>query len=165
MGADWGMGCTYVCEDNFAKIMTKFEDFQTYVYDTLNSSFVEVKADLDDIFEDASKMLLTKVHQKTAALSHHAAKLDATHRVLQDLLTAEAAAEAAAADDSRGLVTYVDEDGNEVELVEETVGDVLVRHKETGVAWPTFALQATVAFIVGLVVESYRLRKERAQLS
>jgi signal-transduction protein with cAMP-binding, CBS, and nucleotidyltransferase domain len=157
MGAQLGFGCTYICEDNFENIMTKFDDFQTYVYETLNASFVDVKDDLDDIFDDASAMLVAKVHQKAASLSHHAAKLDATHRVLQDLLTA------ADDDEARGLVV-LDEDGNEVELVEESVSEV-VRHKENGVAWATFAAQATVAFVAGLVVESYRLRKERALAS
>lgn len=153
-----------MCENDFATIMTKFDNFQTYVYSTLNASFVDVKEDLDAIFDDASSMLVAKVHQKAASLSHHAAKLDATHRVLQDLLTRAEAAEREEGREggggARGLVVR-DEDGHEMELVEETVREV-VRHKETRVAWVTFAAQAAVAFVAGLVVESFRLRKDRA---
>jgi hypothetical protein len=29
MGAGWGYGCTYLCEDNFADIIDKFDDFST----------------------------------------------------------------------------------------------------------------------------------------
>ena len=160
-GANFGLGCSYVCDDNFDAIMGKFDEFQTYIYATLNASFVDVKEDLDEIFEDASAMLVAKVHQKTAQLSHHAAKIDATHRVLLDLL---ASSDVPGDTQNRGLFGS-GESEESPELVEEALEVAsVVRHKDSGVLWSTFALQGLVAFVGGLVLESYRLRKEAQPL-
>ena len=47
MGSQWGYGCNNVCEDNFADIMDKWDDFATDVYAKLNVSFIEAEETLD----------------------------------------------------------------------------------------------------------------------
>ena len=87
-------------------------------------------------------MLVSKVHQKAVALSHQHARLEATYRVLFDLLDDGSSIEAPTAD---------------VELIAEEK-DV---HIKVGVQWSTFAMQMMVAIAVGAVVESSRLRTQR----
>jgi hypothetical protein len=85
------------------------------------------------IIDDASTMLLTKVHQKTALVSHQHARLEATHRVLSELLEAPDDEELAA-----------------VDTKDVNIGQ--------GVLWSTFGVQMAVALTVGAVVESWRIR-------
>lgn len=80
-------------------------------------------------------MLLTKVQQKTVALSHEHARLEATHRVLSELLETT------------------------IQLEEETEEKSV--HRSVGVLWSTFAVQMVLALAVGAVVESSRIRSQQ----
>lgn len=88
-------------------------------------------------------MLLTKVHQKAAAISHHQARLEATHRVLVDLI----------GEDDIQTTT------ERQQLATSEPTDV---HIGTGVMWSTFGLQMLVAVTVGIVIESIRIRKQHS---
>lgn len=46
MGAGWGYGCTYVCDDAWGEIYTRIDDFDDYARKHLNASFVEVESGL-----------------------------------------------------------------------------------------------------------------------
>lgn len=84
-------------------------------------------------------MLVGKVQQKIAALSHHAARLEATHQVLLSLLTDDVS----------------DED------FEASLSAVKPAAQSTG-DHSAFMLQAAVCFVVGVVVESVRFSRNRA---
>lgn len=90
-------------------------------------------------------MLLTKVHQKAAAISHHQARLEATHRVLVDMI----------GEDDQTTTTTT----HRQQLAAAEATDV---HIGTGVMWSTFGLQMLVAVTVGIVIESIRIRKQHS---
>mmetsp|Transcript_51386 Transcript_51386/g.65784 ORF Transcript_51386/g.65784 Transcript_51386/m.65784 type:complete len:235 (-) Transcript_51386:4-708(-) len=145
MGAGWGQGCSYVCEGNYDDMLDTWDDFSTWIYSTLNASFIDTKSELKDIIDDASTMMLTKVHQKAAAISHHQARLEATHRVLVDIIGS----------DDEDDVPVVSREM----LASSEPTDV---HIGTGVLWSTFGMQMLVALTVGVVIESYRIRRQHS---
>jgi len=150
-GAGWGMGCSYLCDDNLEGVKELFDDFSTFTYSTLNSSFTTTRSDLKDIIDDASTMLVAKVAAKAAALSHQHARLEATHRVLVDLL-GDADAHAAANDAAERVA--------EEALV--TITSEKEVHSKPGVLWTTFGLQIGLAVVAGIFVESSRIRSAAA---
>jgi hypothetical protein len=96
-----------------------------------------------DIIDDASTMLLTKVHQRAAAISHHQARLEATHRVLVDIMGDE-------------------DDIQTTERQELAASEPTDVHIGTGVMWSTFGVQMLVAVTVGMVIESIRIRRQHS---
>jgi len=78
------MSCVKLCEDNFLSIYEKLDVFKVRVIEMLNNS--NVNEELKEVLEEMSMHIILKTRINMEKISHHHARLDATSRVLQDLL-------------------------------------------------------------------------------
>ena len=81
--------CSHVCESNFISIYEKFDKFGEHVFQTLNKTNVELSHELKKIIDEMSLALIMKTKMNIAKINDHHARLEATSRVLQQLLTVE----------------------------------------------------------------------------
>jgi len=81
------MSCTDLCEYNFIHIYEKFDAFGEYVIETMNKTSAEASEELKNMISDMSQILVEKTKQNMAKISHRHARLEASSRILEQMLT------------------------------------------------------------------------------
>jgi hypothetical protein len=81
------MKCSNLCEDNFIPIYQKFDAFGEYAIRMMNQSSIEASEELKKLVSNMSQLLIEKTKQNMAKISHHHARLEASSRILEEMLT------------------------------------------------------------------------------
>lgn len=124
--------CVSICEDSFINIYKQFDDFGSRMVEILNKSSVELSHELKEIVDEMSTALLDKVKLNVVMISQQHARLEATSRIVEELLQNEPVAT--------------------IEFVE--------RHVRQGMSWYQFIGLCCIAFCIGINIETIRIRYE-----
>jgi hypothetical protein len=127
------MPCSPLCEDNFISIYEKFDSFGERVIRSLNKSNVEMTQELKKIVDEISLALVIKTKLNMEKITRHHARLEASSRVLEQMLQIE----------------------NQVEPVQ------VVRHVQRGLNIYQFVVLMIIFLIIGINFEIIRARREK----
>lgn len=126
--------CSNLCEDNFISIYAKFDTFGQRIISTLNKTNVELSHELKNIVDEMSVALVLKTKLNIAKVNHHHARLEATSRVLEQMLQPKVP-----------------------ELLEYSIHET--RHTNRGLNYYQFILLCIVFVCIGINFETIRSRR------
>ena len=128
--------CSNLCEDNFISIYEKLDNFKEKIMLTLNKTSVDVSKELKNIIDEMTIALVIKTKLNMEKISQHHARLEATSRVLEQLLQVP----------------------NEQELITQSVHEE--RHTNRGLNVYQFIILSIVFLCIGINFEIIRNRRK-----
>lgn len=137
------MQCSNLCEDNFITVYEKFDAFGKHMIQSLNKTNIELSKEIKQIVDEMSLALIIKTKLNMQKISHHHARLEATSRVLEQILQPPV------------LEPHV----LSQKMFEPELFEYETRHTNRGLNYYQFILLCIVFVCIGINFETIRSRR------